>query len=160
MVRGGFWRLGPSLLIFAYVCTVFDPEITTPGEDSAEDKFEVATQTADQIYIIRPILRPVAFEPIQTEVGNRRAQISDDVTMAFLSVEEATPEEIADASPIKDYSDIPTRLQKSAVTPKMTTPIHGEDASLTSSERRGGGTSPFRETPGQTKTTSTYLGLW
>ena len=131
-MRGGFWQLGANLLSFAYIGTVFDPEITTHSGDSEEDNFDLVMQTAEKVYIIRPILRPGALEPIQTEVGKWCVQILDAVMKAFLRVEEEGPEETEDAAPTKDDSVLPQWLQKLAVTPKISTPIRGDDESLAS----------------------------
>ena len=63
-MRGGFWKLGASLLNIAYKRTIFDPETKMHGEGDVEDNFDLYRETAEKLYILRPVLRASTYDPL------------------------------------------------------------------------------------------------
>ena len=131
-MRGGFWHLGAKLLSFAYAGTVLDPKAKTHGGDSEEDNFDLIMQSAEKIYILRPVLRPATLALIQTEMSKYCTQVLNDVMKTFHRAKEELQEDPEEAAPTKDDSAILPWLQNFSAPSQMPTPISGDEESLTS----------------------------
>ena len=79
-----FWTLGAILLGQTYKGTVFDSELKLAGDESEDDNFDVALETAEKIYILRPILRPGTIAALEKQMRVHCLEILNQVMTSFL----------------------------------------------------------------------------
>ena len=81
--RNAFWKLGAVLLNQAYKGTLFDQELKLHDESSEEDNIDTLLETAEKLYILRPVIRSTTMDPLIVEIRKHCKIILDQVLDVF-----------------------------------------------------------------------------
>ena len=67
----------------AHKGTFFDESVEEHPEDSDSDNFDVIAQTAEKLYILRPILCSDIIDPLMKEMRKRCATVLKETLSSF-----------------------------------------------------------------------------
>ena len=63
---------------------MFDSDLKMEDEESESDNFDVVLETAEKIYIIRPVLRPGAISSLVQQMRIHCVEILNQIMASFL----------------------------------------------------------------------------
>ena len=84
-----FWKIGRAILDKAYVGTMFDKKVVVHPDDSPEDNFDLIHETAEKLALLKPILQPDIYQPLQKLI---RAKCPSLLKQVLLSLEPEDPQ--------------------------------------------------------------------